>query len=99
MDEGHVWAVLDVFIVTHDVNGILAGLPGPVLDVTGAIILVIVLYLRLGGAFNGKPWGQEGRRPAHMVHRGKPWGQDGRGPTHTVRRGKPWGQEGRKGAL
>lgn len=62
MDEGHVRTVLDVLVVTHDVDSVLAGLLGPVLDVTRSIILVVILNLRLGGAFNGKPWGEWGDR-------------------------------------
>lgn len=57
VDEGHVWAVLDVFVITHDVNSIFARFLGPVLDITWPIILVIILNLRLGGAFNSKAWG------------------------------------------
>lgn len=55
VDKGHIWTVLDVLIITHDMNGIFAWLLGPVLDVTRSIILVVILNLCLGGAFNGKP--------------------------------------------
>ena len=61
MDVGHEGTVLDVLIVAHDVNGIFTWLLGPVLDITRPVILVVILNLRLGGAFNGKPWGQGGK--------------------------------------
>lgn len=57
VDVGHVGTVFDVLIVTHDVNGIFTGLLGPVLDITRSVVLVIILNLCLGGAFNSKPWG------------------------------------------
>ena len=58
VDVGHEGTVLDVLIVAHDVNGIFTRLLGPVLDITRPVILVIILNLRLRGAFDGKPWGR-----------------------------------------
>lgn len=39
-DEG---AVLDVLVVTDDVDGVVAGLAGPVVHVAGAVALVVTL--------------------------------------------------------
>lgn len=56
VDEGHKGAILDVFIITHDMNSIFSWFLGPILDITRSIILVVIVDLRLGRAFNGKPW-------------------------------------------
>lgn len=53
-DLGHERAVLDVHVVTGDVDGVLAGLRGPVADVTGAVVPVLTLDLGLGGSLDGK---------------------------------------------
>lgn len=57
MDESHVWAVLDVLVVAHDVNGIFSRLLGPVFDVTRAIVLIVILDFCLGRTFDGETWG------------------------------------------
>lgn len=46
-DVGHEGAVLDVLVITNDVDSIVAGLSGPIAHITGAIRLIITLNLRL----------------------------------------------------
>lgn len=53
----HEGAVLDVFVVTDDVDGVIARLGGPVAHVTGAVALVIALDFSLRRAFDGEAWG------------------------------------------
>lgn len=43
----HEGAVLDVFIVTDDMHGIIAGLGWPVMDIAGAITFIVTLDFRL----------------------------------------------------
>lgn len=46
-DVGHEGAVLNVVVVTGDVNGVLARLGRPVADVARAVVLVLALDLGL----------------------------------------------------
>jgi len=46
-DVGHEGAVLDVLVITDDVDGIVTGLSGPVAHVTGAIALIVTLNFSL----------------------------------------------------
>lgn len=50
-DEG---AVLDVLVITDDMNCIITRLSGPVLHITGAITLIITVNLSLGWTLNGE---------------------------------------------
>ncbi len=44
---GHEGAVLDVLVVTNDMDSIVTGLGGPVAHITGAITLIITLNFSL----------------------------------------------------
>lgn len=46
-DVGHEGTVLDVLIVTNDMDGVVTGLSGPVAYVAGAIALIITLDFSL----------------------------------------------------
>lgn len=59
-DQGHEGAVLNVHVVTGDVDGVLSGLRGPVGHVARAVVLVLALDLGLGRSLNGKAWRQKG---------------------------------------
>lgn len=53
-DVGHEGAVLDVLVITDDVDSVVTGLSGPVAHITGAITLIITLNFGLGWAFDGE---------------------------------------------
>lgn len=53
-DAGHEGAVLDVFIIAGDMDGVLSGFCGPVGDVARAIVLVLTLDLGLGRPLDGE---------------------------------------------
>lgn len=53
---GHERAVLNVSIVTGNVDGVFSGLCGPVADITRAVVLVLTLDLGLGRSLNSKTW-------------------------------------------
>ena len=55
-DVGHEGAVLNIFVVTDDMNGVVASLRGPIAHIAGAVALVVTLDLSLGWAFDGKAW-------------------------------------------
>lgn len=59
-NQGHEGAVLNVHVVTGDVDGVLSGLRGPVGHVARAVVLVLALDLGLGRSLNGKAWRQKG---------------------------------------
>lgn len=40
-DVGHEGAVLDVLVITNDMDSIVTGLSGPVAHITGAITLIV----------------------------------------------------------
>lgn len=46
-DVGHEGAVLDVLVITDDMDSIVTGLSGPVAHITGAITLIITLNFSL----------------------------------------------------
>lgn len=56
-DVGNEGTVLDVLVVTHHVDGVLARLRGPVPHVTRAVPLVVTLDLGLRWALDGETWG------------------------------------------
>lgn len=56
-DVGDEGTVLDVLVVTHHVDGVLARLRGPVPHVTRAVPLVVTLDLGLRWALDGETWG------------------------------------------
>lgn len=51
-DVGHEGAVLDILIITNDMDSIVTGLGGPVAYITGAIPLIIALNFSLRWAFD-----------------------------------------------
>lgn len=53
-DAGHEGAVLNVFVVTGHVDGVLARLRRPVADVARAVVLVLALDLGLGRPLDGE---------------------------------------------
>lgn len=57
-DQGHEGAVLNVQVVTGDVDGVLPGLRGPVAHVARAVVPVLALDLGLGRSLDGKTWRQ-----------------------------------------
>lgn len=46
-DVGHEGAVLDVLVITNDVDSIVTGLSWPIAHITGAIALIITLNFSL----------------------------------------------------
>lgn len=55
-DVCHEGAVLNVLIITDDMDSIVTRLCGPVENITGAITLIITLDLCLRWSFNGKSY-------------------------------------------
>lgn len=53
--------VLDVLVITDDMDSVVAGLSGPVTHIAGTVPLVITVNLSLGGTLNGEPC-TEGKR-------------------------------------
>ena len=53
-DVGHEGAVLDVLVVADHVDGVVAGLRGPVAHVARAVALVVALDLGLRRALDGE---------------------------------------------
>lgn len=53
-DVGHERTELDVLVVTGDVDGVFAGLRGPVTHVTRPVVLVLKLDFSLRRSLNGK---------------------------------------------
>jgi len=50
----HEGAVLDVLVIADHVHRVVAGLRGPVADVTRAVALIVTLDLGLRGALDGE---------------------------------------------
>lgn len=46
-DVGHEGTVLDVLVITNDMDSIVTGLSGPIAHITGAITLIITLNFSL----------------------------------------------------
>lgn len=46
-DVGHEGAVLDVLVVTNDMDSIVTWLSGPIAHITGAVTLIITLNFSL----------------------------------------------------
>lgn len=53
--------VLDVLVITDDMNSIVASLSGPVAHITGAVALVITVNFSLGWTLNGEACADRGR--------------------------------------
>lgn len=55
-DVGHEGTVFDVFIITHDMDGVLARFSGPVLHITRAVILIFTLNPGLRRTLDGEAY-------------------------------------------
>lgn len=53
-DVSHERTLFDVLIITHNMDGVLARLRGPIPDVTGSVVLILTLDPGLGWTFDGK---------------------------------------------
>jgi hypothetical protein len=53
-DMGHEGAVLDVFVITDDMDGVVTWLSGPIADIAGAVTLIVTFYLSLGRTLDGE---------------------------------------------
>lgn len=58
-DVGHEGTVLNVFIITHDMDGVLARFSGPVPHVTRPVILIFTLDPGLRRTLNGEAYRKE----------------------------------------
>lgn len=55
-DVGHEGAVLDVFVITYDMDSVVIWLSGPIVDIAGAVTLIITLNLSLGWTLDREAW-------------------------------------------
>lgn len=55
-DVSHKRTLFDVLVVTHNMDGILPGLRGPILNVTGSVVLILALDPGLRRALDGKAY-------------------------------------------
>lgn len=58
-DVGHEGTVFDVFIITHDMDGVFARFGRPVLHITRAVVLILTLDPGLRRTLDGEAYSRE----------------------------------------